>query len=127
MFRLFTSDPVAIVTMALCLATIAVVARLMRRFQHTRIRFLLGVLGVLCIHQGLRMIQERTDLLAVHFAYLADIADLAVIALCLAAVLTVGLLSREHNQARFQLRLSEADQPPLPRPRYADQTASSAS
>ena len=114
MFGLFTTDPVVIVTMALCLATIGLVLRLLRRFQSRRIRFLLFVLGFLCVLHGLRTLQEKVGLVTGRFALLEDVVDLVVIGLCLVSVLTLGLLSREHNRTWFHLRLFEAEEQPAP-------------
>jgi hypothetical protein len=110
MIRLFSTDPVAIVITALCLFTIALAVRLLRRFHNPLIRYLLGILGLLCIHNSFQMFYDKLGLTSLKMTSLDDLVNLAVIGLCMGALFTLGLLSREHNRTRFQLRLSEAEE-----------------
>lgn len=108
LIRLLGHAPLSGTAVLLCLTTIAWCIRVVRKCQKGTDRFLLALLGLIAISEGLRILRETgawttTDL----FRRLDDVANFSTAALYLVAVLLMELSSRNRITAEVGLRLLE--------------------
>jgi hypothetical protein len=92
-----------------CLATIVSCVVLKRkRLYHTADRFLAGLVGLLSVYQGLRIVQGVGLVKLPSATMLDDAVELIVTAFYLAAVLVLRLSVDDRVAADVQLRLAKA-------------------
>lgn len=107
-------DAVTLLTVGVSLSTILSAASLLRSFQSPRIRTLTVILGLVGLMEGFRVIHAKLNLLPAGVIVFDDFLELLAAVVCLVAVVTLGLLGREHNNTTIHLRLFEADEKPAP-------------
>jgi PAS domain-containing protein len=114
LIRLLGHAPLSGTAVLLCLTTIGWCIRVVRKRQKGTDRFLLALLGLVAISEGLRILREvgawtTTDL----FRRLDDVANFSTAALYLVAVLLMELSSRNRITAEVGLRLLQGTANPL--------------
>ncbi len=108
--QVFRIDPLAGMAVLLCLATIFWCLRVVRRRQAGADRFLLGLLGLVAISQGLRILNEAGIWIASQtFHRLDDVVNLATAGLYLIGALLLEISSRDRITAQVGFRLLEAN------------------
>jgi PAS domain-containing protein len=101
-------NPFAIVSVLLCLCAITQCAVLMTRLPEGKDRFLVGLMGMLSVQHGVRIIGEVGVLFDWHQPGSDPITNLLIPGLYLSVILLLNRYTAEHRRVRYQLRLSEA-------------------
>ncbi len=101
-------------TVGFNLVTICWTARLLQDIHDQRARFLVGMVGIMAIFHGLRLLSDP-DLsgLPAPAAY-GILVDLLVAILVFAALLILNAETERHRATQMQLRLSRAAEPAIP-------------
>jgi hypothetical protein len=84
----------------------------MPRLARGRERFLVGLIGLISIFQGLPILKDAGVWTAPRFSSLTDLATLIVCGLYLVALFVVHVFGMEHRRTTLRLRLSEANEQP---------------
>jgi hypothetical protein len=112
LWRVFLVKPFAALSIVVCLATILSCVLLERRHPHQRSdRFLIGVLGLLSVYQGLRILQGIGILTISIGTKMDDAIELAITAFYLMAALVLRLSMNSHLDAVLAMRLARAEPP----------------
>jgi hypothetical protein len=110
LWHIFLVKPLAALSIVLCLTTILACVMLERRRpQQNTDRFLIGVLGLLSIYQGFRILQG-VGLLTIGTT-MDDVIELSITAFYLMAALMLRLSSINHLEAELAMRLERAAPP----------------
>ena len=89
---------------------------LLQRIKERRIRSLIGMVGLVSMFHGLRLLTARgLEGLEAVAAY-SGVADFFVAVLTLVALLVLHGEATRHRLTQLQLRLSQANEPPIPLP-----------
>ena len=111
-WNVFAAKPFAILSVFICLATIASCISLKRRYMtHVADRFLVGFVGLLAIFQGLRIVQSLGLLPVPSSGGVSDLVDLVVTLLYFQAPMVLRLSSYDRLNSDFELRLARAAPP----------------
>ncbi len=112
LWNVFAAKPFAVISVLVCLATIASCISLKRRYMtHVADRFLVGFVGLLAIFQGLRIVQGLGLLPLPSSKGVNDLVDLAVTLLYFQAPMVLRLSSYDRLSTDFELRLARAAPP----------------
>ena len=111
-WNVFAAKPFAVLSVLVCLATIASCISLKRRYMtHVADRFLVGFVGLLAIFQGLRIVQSLGLLPLPSSGGVSDLVDLVVTLLYFQAPMVLRLSSYDRLNSDFALRLARAAPP----------------
>lgn len=111
-WNVFAAKPFAVLSVLVCLATIASCISLKRRYMtHVADRFLVGFVGLLAIFQGLRIVQSLGLLPLPSTGGMNDLVDLVVTLLYFQAPMVLRLSSYDRLSSDFELRLARAAPP----------------
>ncbi|HUA87766.1 MAG TPA: hypothetical protein VMB85_28110 [Bryobacteraceae bacterium] len=120
LWHIFRVKPLAAMSLLLCLATILACFLLRRRRPQQRTdRFLIGVLGLLSIYQGLRILESAGVVPLSIGANMDDAIELAIAAFYLIAALMLRLSTVNHLEVESAMRLARAAPPRSSRPEPA--------
>jgi hypothetical protein len=112
LWHIFKVKPIAALSILLCLITILACVLLERRRPHQRSdRFLIGVLGLLSVYQGLRILQASGIILISIGTTVDDVIELAITGFYLTAALMLRLSAVNHLDAESAMRLARAAPP----------------
>ena len=109
---MFRSNAFIGLAMCACLAAILWCVLLMPKLARGRERFLVGLIGLISIFQGLRILKDAGVWALPRFSTLTDLATLIVSGLYLVALFVVHVFGSEHRRTTLRLRLSEANEKP---------------
>ena len=110
--QMFRGNPFVGLAMCACLAAILWCVFLVPKLARGRERFLVGLIGLISIFQGLRILKDAGVWEPPRFASFTDLATLIVCGLYLAVLFVVQVFGAEHRRATLRLRLSEANEKP---------------
>lgn len=112
LISLFKSNPIAAVALLCTIVTLYLCMRLVKRQDNKADRYLLGLLGLIAMYQGLRILNTNGFwVLPSSFLPIGSVIEAAVAALCLIATMMVKLSFRAKRNTEIQLRVVEAGQP----------------
>ena len=112
LWHIFRIKPFAAISILLCLTTILACFLLERRRpQQSSDRFLIGVLGLLSVYQGMRILQGVGLLSIAIGPTIDDAIELLITAFYLMAALMLRLSSVNHLEAESAIRLAHAAPP----------------
>ncbi len=112
LWNVLAAKPFAVLSVVVCLATIASCISLKRRYMtHVADRFLVGFVGLLAIFQGLRIVQSLGLLPLPSSGGVSDLVDLVVTLLYFQAPMVLRLSSYDRLSTDFELRLARAAPP----------------
>lgn len=106
LLQMFHLNPVIALSVCLCLATICWCILVLRRLHNARGRFLVGLVGLLAIHQGLHLLKDAGFWTAPSSHRLENMATLVVASLSFISILILELQSAEFDRTKRQLRLT---------------------
>jgi len=113
LWHVFLVKPFAALSVVICLATIlACVLLERRRPAHTADRYLIGVLGLLSVYQGLRILQGAGILSISRGSNGDDAIELVITGFCLIAALLLRMSAQTRFETESAMRLVQA----APRP-----------
>jgi hypothetical protein len=112
LISLFKTNPIAAVALLCTIVTLYVCMRLVKRQNTKADRYLLGLLGLIAMYQGLRILNTNGFwTLPSTLLPIGSLIEAAVAALCLLAAMMVKLSFRAKRNTEIQLRVVEAGQP----------------
>lgn len=110
---LLTIGPLLGVSVIMTLVAVLWCVILMPRLKDGRDRFLVGLVSLISIHHGLRLLQQG-GLMAAESGGMLDMASLFVTGLYALAVVMLEIYTKEYRRNRYRLRLAEGNEaPPL--------------
>lgn len=116
LWHLLQTNPFSGLALAMTLGTLFWCLRLVRRQPTKTDRYLMGLLGLIAMYQGLHIVQNAGFWsLGQKMQNISGAVDMTVAALYLTSTLFLHMSSRERHNTRIQLRVVEANQP-APRP-----------
>jgi phosphatidylserine synthase len=110
--QMFRGNVFVGLAMCACLAAILWCIFLVPKLARGRERFLVGLIGLISIFQGLRILKDAGVWALPRFSSLTDLATLIVSGLYLVALFVVHVFGEEHRRTTLRLRLSEANEKP---------------
>lgn len=112
LWRLFFTNPVVAIALCVCMAAILWTIALLRKQKRGPDRFLTALIGVICITEGMRLLQQAGFIALPGRLTLDSFAELTIAALYLISILILRVASLEHKSTAVRLRLVEADDQP---------------
>ena len=114
-WHFFVGKPFAALSIIICLATIYSCISLKRGYvTHIADRFLIGLIGLLAVYQGLRVVHGVGLLTLPMNSTLSDLVDLAVATLFFQAPMMLRMSCNDRLTTDFELRLAKAAPPKGP-------------
>ena len=111
LFHLLKNDPFAGAAVCLTLVTLFWCGRTVRYQNGRADRLLMGLLGLLTMYEGLRVMRDSGLWTMTSSLHLMDsFADFVVAAVCLVAAIILRISSIEHVSTAMRLRLAEANE-----------------
>ena len=115
LWRLFVNSPILGVALCACLAGIMWCIAILRKQKKGPDRFLAGLIGAICVTEGMRLLQHTGLISASAPLGLDSFAELMITALYLISIIILRVAAIEHKSAEVRLRLVEStDQPRIP-------------
>ena len=115
LWRLFVNSPILGIALSACLAAILWCIAILRKQKKGPDRFLAGLIGAICVTEGMRLLQHTGLISAAAPLGLDSFAELMITALYLISIIILRVAAMEHKSAEVRLRLVEAnDQPRIP-------------
>jgi hypothetical protein len=112
LLHVFLVKPFAALSILVCLATIYSCITLKRGYvTHVADKFLIGLVGLLSIYQGMRVVQAAGLLTLPVNSTLTDLVDLMVMVLFFQAPMMLKASCNDRMTAGFELRLAKAAPP----------------
>lgn len=108
---LLTFGPLLGLSVMMTLVAVLWCVILMPRLQSGKDRFLVGLVGLISVHHGLRLLQQA-GVVAEGSQSLHDAGSLFVTALYTLAVLMLEVYTKEYRRNRYRLRLAEGNEAP---------------
>ena len=99
------------IALCVCLAAILWSIALLRKQKRGPDRFLAGLIGAICVAEGMRLLQQTGFIALPGRLGLDGFAELMITALYLISILILRVAAMEHKSAEVRLRLVEADDP----------------
>lgn len=113
LLTLFKTNPMSAIALTLALATLLFCLRMLRRQRTSSDRYLMGLLGMIAIYQGLNILQNAgVYSLAHQLQGLSGAVDLTLAGMSLVSILILRIASKDRHSTKLQLRVAEANQPP---------------
>jgi PAS domain-containing protein len=114
LIEIFRATPIVGVSLLVCLATLVWCIMLVPRLKHSHDRFLVGLVGLLSIYHGLRVLKDTGLWTGAVDTKLEQIGSFAITGLYLLAVLILEVYTTENRKNVLRLRLAEANQASAP-------------
>ncbi len=113
LWELIKANPVAGCSLLATLATLFWCLRLVRRVHTKMERYMMGILGLIAMYQGLHIL-ETTGFWSwpPKFQGIGGAVDMTVAAMCLVCALILQVASADRHNTKLQLRVVEANQAP---------------
>lgn len=108
LFDVFACSTISGLSLCLCLGTTLWCIHLLRRRSAGADRLLLGLIGLVCVYQGLDVLEQAGLLIAGPERWMGDLATLVVHTLFVGAVVLVDRCAADHRVVRKQLRVAQA-------------------
>jgi PAS domain-containing protein len=116
LWALFKTNLLSAIALILALATLAMCLRLLRRQRTSTDRYLMGLVGLIAIYQGLNILRNAgVYSLAHQLQGVSGAVDLALAGMTLVSILILRMAARDRLNTKLQLRVAEATRTP-PRP-----------
>lgn len=112
LWRLFLASPILAIALGSCLAGILWCIAILRKQKRGPDRFLAGLIGAICVTEGLRLLQHSGLISRAAPLGLDSFAELMIVALYLISIIILRVASIEHKSAEVRLRLVEANEGP---------------
>jgi PAS domain-containing protein len=113
--------PLPILSILLCLVAISWCAVLMPRLRFGKDRFIVGLVGLLSVHQGSIILREAGVWLGTEATPVGNWISFGATAMFLITVVILEFATAENRRNRYKLRLAEAnEQPVTPLPRRVE-------
>jgi PAS domain S-box-containing protein len=110
LLNLFQSNPLASLALCLCLGSSFWATVLIQRRRQGPDRLLLGLIGLVCISQGLQLLRGAGILQLSRYDYLSDIASLMTAILYLISTVLLHHYGDDYRRTKMHLRLAEANE-----------------
>jgi PAS domain S-box-containing protein len=110
LIEILRATPIVGISLLVCMATVLWCIFLVPRLRHSHDRFLVGLVGLLSIYHGLRLLKDTGTWTGPLDTRLEEIGSFAITGLYLLAVLILEMYTTENRKNVLRLRLAEANQ-----------------
>ncbi|HLJ51241.1 MAG TPA: PAS domain-containing protein [Bryobacteraceae bacterium] len=110
--HVFAKSPLTALAVLVCMAALLGCIFQIRRRREGPDRFLAGLMGIICVAEGIRLLKQSGWVLMPGVANLDGMGDVLIAALCLLIVMILRISAVQRENTLLRLRLVEANEAP---------------